>query len=158
MNKLFKIIEKTTDISVFIAGFCMFFVFVSVALNIFLRSSGHSIFGMVEITEFLMPWLCFLSIPAGLRAGREIEIDLLFQKFSSKTQNIVQMFTTIISVVLFVFIGVWSINMVIASYNFHWTTVELKMLIWPWQVCLPFGIFLYALEKAMFLIRTKRRK
>lgn len=156
LNKIMRVVEKITDFCVYISGMCMVFMLIFITINIFLRQIGHSVFGLGEINGYLMPWLCFLSIPAGLRAGREIEIDVLFRRLHSNVQRKLQVMTTLITIFLFVLIFIWSTNMVMSSYKISWVTVELGLPIWPWQICLPLGMLLYALEEVGFLLRIKK--
>jgi len=155
LNKIMRVLEKITDFCVYISAMCLVFMLIFITLNIFLRQVGHSVFGLGEINGYLMPWLCFLSIPAGLRAGRQIEIDVLFRRLHPNIQRKLQVINAFITTFLFTLIFIWSINMVISSYKISWVTCELRMLIWPWQICLPLGMLLYALEEVGFLLRIK---
>jgi len=143
LNKIMRVLEKITDFCVYISAMCLVFMLIFITLNIFLRQVGHSVFGLGEINGYLMPWLCFLSIPAGLRAGRQIEIDVLFRRLHPNIQRKLQVINAFITTFLFTLIFIWSIN-------------ELRMLIWPWQICLPLGMLLYALEEIGFLLRIKK--
>jgi TRAP-type C4-dicarboxylate transport system permease small subunit len=150
-----KFLEKTTNVFTYIAAFCLAFMFIGITLNIFLRLFGKSIFGLDEINEYLMPWLCFLSIPVGVRVDRQIGIDIVTKRLPARSQRALKLVNTAIAAALFIFLAVLSVNMVIATYKTHWITCELMMPIWVWQLCLPLGTFLYGLESIDLIRRIK---
>jgi TRAP-type C4-dicarboxylate transport system permease small subunit len=155
-GEIVKFLEKVTNVFTYIAGFCLAFMFIAITLNIFLRLLGKSVFGLDEINEYLMPWVCFLSIPVGVRLGREIDIDIVTKRLPARSQRALRLVNAAIAAALFIFLAVLSANMVIANYKTHWVTCQLMMPIWVWQLCLPLGSFLYGLESIDLIGRIRR--
>jgi len=151
-----KFLEKVTNVFAYIAGFCLAFMAITTTLNIFLRLLGKSVFGLDEINEYLMPWVCFLSIPIGVRVNRQIDIDIVTKRLPAGAQRALKLVNTAIVAALFIFLAVLSVNMVIANYKTHWVTCQLMTPIWVWQLCLPLGTFLYGLESIDLMRRIRK--
>jgi TRAP-type C4-dicarboxylate transport system permease small subunit len=158
LKYFYKVLIKVTNIITYIASLIVAFIFVSVTLNIFFRSAGHSFYGLEELNGYLMPWICFLSIPIAVREHREIAIDLVYERFPQSIKSILDYFNSIISISLYIFITYWSIKLIMSSYQFSWRTVELAYPIWVLQLCLIIGFVLYALEKFFYMLYSKEQE
>lgn len=151
-----RVLEKVTKFSAYVSAIIVAFFFLSICLNILLRQVGRSVFGLGEMQGFLMPWLCFLAMPAGIRLGKQIEVDVVLRRLSLNIQRASRIINAAIAATLFMIIAIFSINIVMVSYNIHWTTVELLWPIWCWQLCLPIGFFLCSLESIGLIPRIKK--
>jgi TRAP-type C4-dicarboxylate transport system permease small subunit len=88
--------------------------------------------------------------------NREIDIDIVTKRLPARSQRALRLVNTAIAAALFIFLGVLSVNMVIANYKTHWVTCQLMMPIWVLQLCLPLGSFLYGLESIDLIRRIIR--
>lgn len=150
------IVKRVSSWAVYGSAAIMAFVFVAVTANIFLRQLGHSIYGLEEIIGYIMPWVIFCSVPYGIHTGRQIDVDILTRRFPLGLQKRVAMAMYAVATVAFALAALAGLSLVTHSYRVHWKSCLLVMPVWPWQVCMPIGFALMALESLLFIFRIRK--
>jgi TRAP-type C4-dicarboxylate transport system permease small subunit len=106
--------KKLCAFLLIIAGLTLAFMLVFTVLNVLMRALGKPIVGDFEIISFLGAVVVGFALPyTSMRKGH-VAVDFLLEKVSKKTGNLMQVFTRIISIALFLWIG-W--NFVIAGLD-----------------------------------------
>lgn len=106
---------------------------------------NQPIIGAYEFTErYLMIIVVFLSMSYVMKVGGHIRLDLVFDRFSNKGQNMLNIMFNLIGATLMFFIGVkgWT-----TTYN-AWINNEVSggIIAWPFwlsYIWIPIGSFLF---------------
>jgi len=99
MDRWVKPIErKLHSLSAYIVGFMSIPIFIDVLSRMILNKS---IPGVIEIEEFMMIFVVFLSLSHLQTAKEHVSIDLLFSRFPVWVQNLVDCFNHLVLFILF---------------------------------------------------------
>jgi len=141
-----RVIEKITDFFINVMAIVILFMFMSLMYNVLGRPTGNAILGVDEMCEYMLPALCFLSLPAAIRQGTSISVDLITMKMPALTRKWVDIFGYAVVFVFTVMVTYLSIFMVADSFQSKQTTILLGFVVWPWQLFVVIGMFFAALE------------
>ncbi len=74
-------------------------IVLSISADVCLRYLlNHPIPGIVELTEFVLPLVVFLTVAYAAVEQRHVGIDILYERFGTKSRAVVDVFTSILSV------------------------------------------------------------
>lgn len=113
------------------------------------------IMGAYEITErYLMIILVFLSMSYVQKVDGHIRLDILFEKFSQRLQDALNIFYFLLAALLMAFIGYEG---AISTYNAIANNLQLSGLInfplWLSYIWIPLGSFLITIRLLITIIR-----
>ena len=149
-----RTIQRVSDLLITLSTASIAFMIVFITLNVLLRPLGHSILGIDEICEYLMPAVCFFSFPIAIRRGHNVSVDLVTSHLPPNVERKFGIFSNIV-LMLFCATMVWlGFKMVWGAFASKQVTVLLTLKTWPWQVVLPVGM-LMAIVEAIRLISEK---
>lgn len=113
------------------------------------------IMGAYEITErYLMIILVFLSMSYVQKVDGHIRLDILFEKFSQKLQDVLNIFFFLLAALLMAFIGYEG---AMSTYNAIANNLQLSGLInfplWLSYIWIPLGSFLITIRLLISIVR-----
>jgi TRAP-type C4-dicarboxylate transport system permease small subunit len=89
----------------FIAGGAVTFMMLLTVADVLLRASGHPIIGTFEIVSLLLALVIGFGIPQVSLDRGHVYMDFLLEKFSKRGRKVMNTFTRVLCLFLFVFIG-----------------------------------------------------
>ena len=141
----------------FLANLCMAGMLVLVCLNVMLRYAfGQPLYWGDEIMIYLMVLMVYLGFGYMLIEGRHVRMTALMERLTVRTQNIVWVFTGLVSVVYFVFLLVAAVNMTIDSFQIDFISTITGLPIGPWQVVMCVGLAILLIASVYFTINRIR--
>ena len=102
---------------------------------------------VVETTEFMLVFICFLSAAWILEVDGHVKMDLILNRLNKKRQNIMNIFTSFVGLVYVCFV-MW------ATWSWAWESLQkgarfntvLQEPMFPILVVMPIGFLLLALQ------------
>jgi TRAP-type C4-dicarboxylate transport system permease small subunit len=89
----------------FIAGGAVTFMMLLTVADVLLRAGGHPIIGTFEIVSLLLALVIGFGIPQVSLDRGHVYMDFLLEKFSKRGRKVMNTFTRVLCLFLFVFIG-----------------------------------------------------
>lgn len=89
----------------FIAGGAVTFMMLLTVADVLLRAGGHPIIGTFEIVALLLALVIGFGIPQVSLDRGHVYMDFVLEKFSKRGRKVMNMFTRVLCLFLFVFIG-----------------------------------------------------
>ena len=89
----------------FIAGGAVTFMMLLTVADVLLRAGGHPIIGNFEIVALLLALVIGFGIPQVSLDRGHVYMDFLLEKFSKRGRKVMNTFTRVLCLFLFVFIG-----------------------------------------------------
>jgi len=89
LRKLAPVFNRALDSFAFFSGVLLLSAMVIVCVGIVTRSIGRPIGWVVEICQFLLVYITFLLAAWVLRQEAHVKIDIVFSRFSSRTQCLI---------------------------------------------------------------------
>jgi TRAP-type transport system small permease protein len=138
---------KVTDYLVrvlrIIGGACLAGMMLITCTDVVLRAFGHPIFGSIDVVKFLAVLVLACAMPITHREGGHIGVDLLVQKFSPRTQSVVDSITSLVALVLFAVVSweMWLYARELAIKGEVSMTIEIPVYPFIYCVSICFGIF-----------------
>jgi TRAP-type C4-dicarboxylate transport system permease small subunit len=143
--------------AMFLANLCMAGMLVLVCLNVILRYAfGQPLYWGDEIMIYLMVLMVYLGFGYMLIEGRHVRMTALMERLTVRTQNIVWVFTSLLSVVYFIFLLVAAVNMTIDSFQIDFISTITGLPIGPWQVVMCVGLAILLIASIYFTINRIR--
>ena len=153
-----RIVQKISDGLFGINITIVAFMLVSISLNVLLRPVGHSMLGIDEICEELMPALAFFSLPLAIRYGTAISVDLLTSRFPVKFGHGVDFFCNMVVLVFCALVAGMGVYMVWNSYLSQQVTLLLEIRVWITQLILPLGMLMATVETVGRIVKKRREE
>jgi TRAP-type transport system small permease protein len=122
--------------------------------DVFLRYAfRHPILGSTEITEYMM---VFLALGMGwcLLQGRSIRMDMIVERFSPRSQAVVDTVTYIISLGILGFMGWRTLSESIAVHKIMLVSSTLRIPAYPFYGILALGLIIFGLAILVNLINS----
>ena len=139
--------------SMFLANLCMAGMLVLVCLNVILRYAfGQPLYWGDEIMIYLMVLMVYLGFGYMLMEGRHVRMTALMERMTVRTQNIVWVFTGLVSVVYVVFLLVAGVNMTVDSFQIDFISTITGLPIGPWQVIMCVGLAILLIAAIYFTV------
>jgi TRAP-type mannitol/chloroaromatic compound transport system permease small subunit len=158
--KFFKAVTKVIDRIVKIVGVAAAYLSIAIMLLMVFEVISRRIFHSptiwdYETVTFLFGGMIMLTLPYGLQLGVNVRVDVLYNKFSSRTKALVDIITFII------FFGAFMVIFTEAGYRYaikSITTLERSWsswspLLWPVKVTIPICGTLMLLQGLSELIK-----
>ena len=101
MNFFWKIIQWLLDKMKIIGAACLVGMTLLTCVDVVGRAFGHPVFGSVEIVGFMATLAVAMAMPYTHQVKGHIGVEILVRLFSEKTQNIIDICTGILSLILF---------------------------------------------------------
>ncbi len=132
-----KILEYTEETLI---GICLT-VMTSIAFcNVVSRYILHASWAFTEeITCILFVWVTFLGGAVAVKRKGHLGFSALADLLSPKMQKVVTIFGVVCSVLLFVILCKYGVDMVISQYNFKQTTAAMGFPEWVFGLSIPIG-------------------
>jgi TRAP-type C4-dicarboxylate transport system permease small subunit len=89
----------------FIAGGAVTFMMLLTVADVLLRAGGHPIIGTFEIVALLLALVIGFGIPQVSLDRGHVYMDFILEKFSKRGRKVMNTFTRVLCLFLFVFIG-----------------------------------------------------
>jgi TRAP-type C4-dicarboxylate transport system permease small subunit len=89
----------------FIAGGAVTFMMLLTVADVLLRAGGHPIIGTFEIVALLLALVIGFGIPQVSLDRGHVYMDFVLEKFSKRGRKVMNTFTRVLCLFLFVFIG-----------------------------------------------------
>jgi len=101
MNFFWKIVQWILDIMKIIGAACLVGMMLLTCVDVVGRAFGHPIFGSVEIVGYMAILSVVMAMPYTHQVQGHIGVEIIVRLFSEKTQIIIDICTSIISLILF---------------------------------------------------------
>jgi TRAP-type C4-dicarboxylate transport system permease small subunit len=113
--KQFMMVIYRLDVSFqIIAGIVLAFMMGVTLTDVIMRFFGKPIVGSMELVCFSGAVVVGFAIPYSSWSKAHVYVDFLQERFSARTWSILQVFTRLIGIILFLFIGV---NFILYGFN-----------------------------------------
>jgi len=156
-GKIWRVLDKFSEIFHKISAFLLLFIIVSIWYQIFGRIIHISVHGIVEIGGYLLVWINFFAIAYTLRKGRHIRVDLFLRLMPEKIQTILLVVGNSVCV-LFSIIMVWQgMKLIAMFYEINEVSLILQIPIYFVYMALPVGLFLFGMEAVREIILTLKK-
>lgn len=105
-NKANSIFDRTISSLAALAGILLSFMILAVTYQIVTRYFlGRSPVWVIEISEYILLWITFLSTAWVLRREGHVKMDFVLAQLSPRTQSMINAITSIIGVIVFLLIA-----------------------------------------------------
>ena len=104
MTLFWKTVQWILDIMKIIGAACLVGMMLLTCVDVVGRAFGHPIFGSVEIVGYMAILSVVMAMPYTHQVQGHIGVEIIVRLFSEKTQTIIDICTSIISLVLFAII------------------------------------------------------
>ena len=105
MASQFKILRFVSKLLNIIAGISVTVMMLLTVADVLLRAGGHPIIGTYEIVALLLAVVIGFGIPQVSLDRGHVYMEFLLEKFSKSGKNLMNMFTRVLCLILFAFIG-----------------------------------------------------
>jgi TRAP-type C4-dicarboxylate transport system permease small subunit len=105
MDAVFNTLKSVSKVLNFMAGIALTFMMLLTVADVLLRAGGHPIIGTFEIVALLLALVIGFGIPQVSLDRGHVYMDFLLEKFSKRGRKVMNTFTRVLCLFLFVFIG-----------------------------------------------------
>jgi TRAP-type C4-dicarboxylate transport system permease small subunit len=143
VSEIVRIIAKT---SYFIGSGLLLIIMFMVTIDVVSRSLlNKPIWGVLEISEFLLAGAVLLGLGYTEFLDGHVKVELIYDRLSSKLQNIMRIFYSLVAIGLYGVITWQSGILTINQMEVNLTSDVLKIPAWPFRAFVPVGAFLMLL-------------
>ena len=159
MRRCVRFCEKLQTLGAYLASGLVLALTGLILTEIVLRSFfDHSTMIADEYSGYLYLAMVFIALGYTFREGGHIRITLLSSRFSPEGQRRIDIFATLVLLLLLGFIFYHSVRMVLDAYSFEMVSETVSETpIWITQLPIPVGIALFFLAALAYLLRRIRR-
>ena len=150
--------EFLRKLSIYSSSFCgwlLAILMVIIFFDIIMRTIGHPIFGVAELSMIIMLTTVYLGLANCEQVHGHIIVDIVYEVVSPKTVKVLNILCGILCVV----------TLAICTYAMFINTIDsymsdeamagiIPLSIWPIKAVITFGIFLYAIQSLTNLLVT----
>jgi TRAP-type C4-dicarboxylate transport system permease small subunit len=104
-NKLNYFLQVTTRVLNYIGSAALTFMMLLTVTDVVLRAFGHPIIGAFEIVGLLLALVIGFTIPKVSYDRGHVFMEVVLEKLGQKNRNLLNTFTRIVAILLFVMIG-----------------------------------------------------
>jgi TRAP-type C4-dicarboxylate transport system permease small subunit len=145
------------DAAMFCANLCTAAMMVLVCLNVFLRYLfGQPLYWGDEIMIYLMILSVFLGFGYMLTENRHVRMTALVERTTVRTQNILWVATSLISIGYFIFLLAAAVYMTRDSFQTGFFSTVTGLPIGPWQVVICLGLLILLMASVWFTAKRVR--
>lgn len=119
---------------------------------------GKSTLVAQEFVAYLLIVFTFMSLGPVLKKNRHIKIPVVISHLPLRYQNLLEVFHSVLTLALIVYMVFWSLDLAIASYR-NWETAESASstpLFIP-KAFIPIGLILFALQLVVNIINEIKK-
>jgi C4-dicarboxylate transporter DctM subunit len=149
-----KIIDRSVDISSFLAGIILLAMASITTFEIIARYIFHSPTSWtLDLSVYLLVWFGYLSIVYVQKEDRHVRVDLLISRFSKRTRLIWDALTAIIFFFFTLLLVYYGTGYTVESYESHeygWSMW--RIILWPVKAAIPVGGILLALYLIKYVV------
>jgi TRAP-type C4-dicarboxylate transport system permease small subunit len=116
MDSLFNILQKVSKILNYVGMAALTFMMFLTVTDVLLRAGGHPLVGTYEVVSLSLALVIGFSIPIVSLDRAHVYMEILLEKLSPKGKNIMNTFTRILCIILFLLIGY---NLFSVGNEFH---------------------------------------
>jgi C4-dicarboxylate transporter DctQ subunit len=158
--KISKVYDLLIDTFALLAVCLLIFQMLGIVAQVILRYAFNiPISWMIEICEYSLLWVAFLSAAWLQRKNGHIKVELLVNMLKPELRSIVGTVTALISAVVFLIITWFSMrttyNMFQMDYYIHSWLEPLK---WPILIIIPIGSLLFSIEFIRTALKPLRQR
>lgn len=156
--RFLRALPSVSQLGLYISMAAIFAIMVLVTLDVVLRNvTGRSIYGSMELSEFLQGIAVFFGIAATMRAGGHIAADFLVERLAPRTRMIIDLCMGLLSFALFALMtyALWTIATGPGSGREISSTLGIPTR--PFRLLATFGIALLCYEILRQVLINGRR-
>ena len=159
LNKFFKWIDKLSDYGAYLSSVFMILIVALILFEIFLRTFFHtSTLISDEFSAYFFVAVVMLGLSYTFKENGHIRITLILSRLGKKTEKVFDIITSTIALILTLFIFYHSLIMVIETCKLDMRADSIaETPIFIPQIALPVGLFLFALQITVKIIRRIRK-
>jgi len=158
-GKMWKVLDKISNISLKFSALLMLVIILAIWYQVFARFIGVSTVGTVELGGFLLVWVCYFGIAYGLRKGRHIRVDIIYDRMPEKIQTLFLIIGNLICVVFSLIVTWEGLKLIRMFYEIGEESLILRVPMHLVYIALPIGMILFAVESIREIISAiKKRK
>jgi len=145
LKKIIKIHGRTVEIATFFAGILLFFLMLSVGLEVVLRYFfNRPTIWVAEVSGYILLYITFLVAAWVLRREGHVKMDLVISRLSPKTQSLINAITSVVGAIIFLLLTWYGVKATWYLFQVHDLTATLmrvpKFII---VAIIPVGSFLF---------------
>jgi TRAP-type C4-dicarboxylate transport system permease small subunit len=153
-------VKRVTDrifnfLEIHLPVFVLLLLVATVSVQVFSRYVlDHPLPKFFELSIYSFVWAIYLGASLAKRYNKHIRFDILYQKFSKKTQLVIDIFFDILTSVVFIFVLYPSIKYSIMNYSIKASSLRV-----PWTyllMCFPLFILLILIHNVQAIVRNIR--
>jgi len=158
-GKIWKMFDKLSEFSLRFSAILLLGIILAIWYQIFARISHISTKGIVELGGYLLIWVAFFGIAYGLRKGRHIRVDIIYERMPEKVQTLFSIIGNLICVVFSLIVTWEGIKLIRMFYEIGEESLILHLPIYIVYIALPVGMILFAVEAIReIVLAIKERK
>jgi len=157
-GKIWKVIDKLSEVSLKFSALLLLVVIVATWYQVFARISHISTKGIVELGGYLLTWISFLGIAYGLRKGRHIRVDIIYEHVSKRIQTIFLIIGNSICVVFSLIITWEGIKLIRMFYEIKEYSLSLHIPLYMVYIGMPIGMIIFAVEAIREIVLAVQKK
>lgn len=159
--KVIRVLDWLTNAMAFVAGVIILFVTFLITASVISRIlGGDGLPWTLEVTEYSLVYICFLSVPWILKQDAHVKVDFVVERIKKKSerayanlQRITDLVMAVICIVMTVYglrvaIGLWQRDVIITSI-LNWPKA-------PMVIIIPIGFLVMALQ--LVRVNTERER
>jgi len=105
MDRMFGILQTVSKVFNIIAGSALTFMMFLTVADVLLRAGGHPIIGTYELVALSLALVIGFSLPSVTLGRQQIYMEFLVVMLPKKHQAVINTFTRILCIILFILIG-----------------------------------------------------
>ena len=146
--------DRVTNFFAYIGGLVVLYLLLSICLSVVTRYVFRTPLGwVVQISEYCVAFIAFLGAAWLERKNKHIKVEIFLDRLSHRTQTVLEIFTSILSILISVAIAIVGIWVVIDLYSRDVRSVDiLELPMAPIISLIPLGLILFAIAKLMGIV------
>jgi TRAP-type C4-dicarboxylate transport system permease small subunit len=157
-NKKWRVLDKISKISLRFSALLMLVIILAIWYQVFARIVGISTVGTVELGGFLLVWVCYLGIAYGLRKGKHIRVDIIYDRMPEKIQILFLIIGNLICVAFSLLLTWEGLKLIRMFYEIGEDSLILRVPMYIVYIALPIGMILFAVEAIREIILTIEKR
>ncbi|MFC1869139.1 TRAP transporter small permease subunit [Thermodesulfobacteriota bacterium] len=148
LRKSLTVFDHAVSILAFIGAVILLFIMLSIGSDVVMRYFfKQPQIWVLEITEYSLLFMTFLSTAWLLKNGGHVKMDLVLLLFKPRTRVIINIFTTTLLAILFLVITWYGVKVTYEQFEFsYFTSTPLEVPTGPLMSVIPIGCFLLFIQ------------
>jgi TRAP-type C4-dicarboxylate transport system permease small subunit len=158
MERFLEIVLKTSKIMNVVAGIALTLMMALTVIDVLGRAAGHPILGTFEIVSLFAIVVTAFALPSTTWNRRHVYMELLLDKLPQRNRDVLNVFTRILCMVLFVIMGVNLFQVAAEFSKAREVTTALDIPLFPAAYAAGFCCFLQVIALACDVVKIWRGK